>query len=280
VPQGQFVALMGPNGAGKSTLLKSLYGMTTIKGGSIEWQAKNIAGYKSRAILAEGIAFVPQGRCNFPVMTIDEKSANGRLYACGMTSEVGPGLCLRPFSDLKAAPQQRWRATCPVAKAAIAGKWRWASCNGKDYCWSTNPRCVSVRPAAMLPTGLQAEQLVEDVGKSPQAKDTEPRFVTSSIFGRCRTGHRHFQQLLLATGHVPASVFAARFSGSEKGRRHKSRSDFTFVIPQRIGGHCRFSSIVMTGKLQRPCGTKAMPSAGSPATLAAIFLACHSMRRP
>jgi branched-chain amino acid transport system ATP-binding protein len=70
VPQGQFVALMGPNGAGKSTLLKSLYGMTTIKGGSIEWRSKNI--YKPRAILAEGISFVPQGRCNFPVMTIDE----------------------------------------------------------------------------------------------------------------------------------------------------------------------------------------------------------------
>ncbi|WP_349962970.1 ABC transporter ATP-binding protein [Rhizobium sp. ZPR3] len=72
VPSGQFVALMGPNGAGKSTLLKTLYGMTTIKGGSIGWHDKNIAGYKSRAILGEGISFVPQGRCNFPLMTIDE----------------------------------------------------------------------------------------------------------------------------------------------------------------------------------------------------------------
>ena len=66
------MALMGPNGAGKSTLLKTLYGMTTIKEGSISWQGKNIAGYKSRAILGEGISFVPQGRCNFPVMTVDE----------------------------------------------------------------------------------------------------------------------------------------------------------------------------------------------------------------
>ena len=72
VLSGQFVALMGPNGAGKSTLLKSLYGMTTIKGGSISWQDRNIAGYKPRAILGEGISFVPQGRCNFPLMTIDE----------------------------------------------------------------------------------------------------------------------------------------------------------------------------------------------------------------
>ncbi|UFZ02322.1 ABC transporter ATP-binding protein [Bradyrhizobium ontarionense] len=72
VPQGQFVALMGPNGAGKSTLLKTLYGMTTIKGGSVNWQGRDITALKSRAILAEGISWVPQGRCNFPLMTVDE----------------------------------------------------------------------------------------------------------------------------------------------------------------------------------------------------------------
>jgi len=63
---------MGPNGAGKSTLLKTLYGMTTVKGGSINWQGKDISALKSRAILAEGISWVPQGRSNFPVMTVDE----------------------------------------------------------------------------------------------------------------------------------------------------------------------------------------------------------------
>jgi len=72
VPQGQFVALMGPNGAGKSTLLKTLYGLTTVKGGRINWRGKDITAYKSRTILAEGISYVPQGRCNFPVMTVDE----------------------------------------------------------------------------------------------------------------------------------------------------------------------------------------------------------------
>jgi len=72
VSQGQFVALMGPNGAGKSTLLKNLYGLTTIKGGQIHWQGSNIAGLRPHHILAKGISLCPQGRCNFPLMSVDE----------------------------------------------------------------------------------------------------------------------------------------------------------------------------------------------------------------
>jgi branched-chain amino acid transport system ATP-binding protein len=72
VPLGQFVALMGPNGAGKSTLLKTVFGMTTHKGGSIRWDGRDLAGQSPRAVLASGIAFVPQGRCNFPEMSVEE----------------------------------------------------------------------------------------------------------------------------------------------------------------------------------------------------------------
>ena len=72
VGKGEFVALMGPNGAGKSTLLKTLFGQTTIKSGSILWQGGNIAGLRPREILSRGVSYVPQGRCNFPLMTVDE----------------------------------------------------------------------------------------------------------------------------------------------------------------------------------------------------------------
>ncbi|MFT3821667.1 MAG: ABC transporter ATP-binding protein [Rubrivivax sp.] len=72
VKHGEFVALLGPNGAGKSTLLKTLYGMTTHKGGSIRWNGKEIAGAKPRAFLSQGFGYVPQGRCNFPTMSVDE----------------------------------------------------------------------------------------------------------------------------------------------------------------------------------------------------------------
>lgn len=72
IGKGEFVALMGPNGAGKSTLLKTLFGQTTIKHGRIQWQGSNIAGLRPREILARGVSYVPQGRCNFPLMTVDE----------------------------------------------------------------------------------------------------------------------------------------------------------------------------------------------------------------
>ena len=49
IQHGEFVALLGPNGAGKSTLLKSLFGMTTHKGGSIQWKGKDIAGLPPRS---------------------------------------------------------------------------------------------------------------------------------------------------------------------------------------------------------------------------------------
>jgi len=72
VPSGDFVALMGPNGAGKSTLLKTVFGLTTVFAGSMLWNGAELTGQKSKAILASGIAYVPQGRCNFPEMTVDE----------------------------------------------------------------------------------------------------------------------------------------------------------------------------------------------------------------
>ncbi|SLN63284.1 High-affinity branched-chain amino acid transport ATP-binding protein LivF [Aquimixticola soesokkakensis] len=72
IPQGEFVALMGPNGAGKSTLLKTIFGMTTFKGGEINWQGRQIGGLATRAVLGSGISYVPQGRCNFPLMTVQE----------------------------------------------------------------------------------------------------------------------------------------------------------------------------------------------------------------
>ncbi len=72
VTTGDLLAIMGPNGAGKSTLLKALFGIATWQGGSIQLAGQPIEGRRPLEILAAGVAYVPQGRSNFPLMTVTE----------------------------------------------------------------------------------------------------------------------------------------------------------------------------------------------------------------
>jgi branched-chain amino acid transport system ATP-binding protein len=62
--------LIGPNGAGKSTVLKTLFGILTPRSGEVRFQGKVVSGKGPRAMLADGIAFVPQGRNLFPSLTV------------------------------------------------------------------------------------------------------------------------------------------------------------------------------------------------------------------
>ena len=72
VRRGELVAIMGPNGAGKSTLLKALFGLATEHGGTVHLDGRPLHGRRPRERLAAGLAYVPQGRCNFPLMTVTE----------------------------------------------------------------------------------------------------------------------------------------------------------------------------------------------------------------
>jgi len=77
VRQGHVVAIIGANGAGKSTLLKTVFGMLRPQGGSVRLAGEEIAGRQPVEILARGISYVPQGRCNFPAMTVEENLEMG-----------------------------------------------------------------------------------------------------------------------------------------------------------------------------------------------------------
>jgi len=70
--QGEFVCLLGPNGAGKSSILKTLFGLTTWMSGTARFGELELRGKTQRQLLDAGIAYVPQGRCNFPLMTVEE----------------------------------------------------------------------------------------------------------------------------------------------------------------------------------------------------------------
>jgi len=70
VRRGSITLLLGPNGAGKSTVLKTLFGLLKPRQGRILLDGEDISGYTQKALLAKGIAFVPQGRNLFGQLTV------------------------------------------------------------------------------------------------------------------------------------------------------------------------------------------------------------------
>ncbi|RYF76997.1 MAG: ABC transporter ATP-binding protein [Comamonadaceae bacterium] len=72
IASGSITTIIGPNGAGKSTLLKAVYGLNKHFGGTLRFKGEAIERTTPRERLRRGIGFVPQGRCNFPLMTVKE----------------------------------------------------------------------------------------------------------------------------------------------------------------------------------------------------------------
>jgi branched-chain amino acid transport system ATP-binding protein len=75
--QGAITSVIGANGAGKSTLLKTIFGIVRARGGKIVYDERDITDLSSIDILRTGICLVPQGRCNFPNMTVHENLEMG-----------------------------------------------------------------------------------------------------------------------------------------------------------------------------------------------------------
>lgn len=77
VAPGEIVAVMGRNGMGKTTLMKTLMGLVPVRAGSIQVEGADVAGLKSHARVAKGLAYVPQGRMIFSTMTVQENIETG-----------------------------------------------------------------------------------------------------------------------------------------------------------------------------------------------------------
>jgi urea transport system ATP-binding protein len=74
---GEIVALVGRNGMGKSTLMKSLMGVMPARSGRIVVNGNDVSGLPSYRRVAQGLAYVPQGRQIFGTMTVKENIETG-----------------------------------------------------------------------------------------------------------------------------------------------------------------------------------------------------------
>lgn len=68
---------MGRNGMGKTTLMKTLMGIVPTKSGTVTVENAEITALKPHQRVANGIAYVPQGRMIFSSMTVQENVETG-----------------------------------------------------------------------------------------------------------------------------------------------------------------------------------------------------------
>ncbi len=77
VQEGSITCLLGPNGAGKTTLMMTVAGILKAKSGAIAFAGGDISKLAPHAIVARGIALVPENRLVFPGMTVLENLKAG-----------------------------------------------------------------------------------------------------------------------------------------------------------------------------------------------------------
>jgi urea transport system ATP-binding protein len=74
---GEVTALMGRNGVGKTSFLRAVVGEQPIAGGTILFDGKPLGRMAPHERARLGIAYVPQGRDIFPLLTVKENLETG-----------------------------------------------------------------------------------------------------------------------------------------------------------------------------------------------------------
>ena len=74
---GQVTCVMGRNGVGKTSLMRAIVGQQKTSGGKVLWDGDDITHLSPHERARRGIAYVPQGREIFPLMSVEENLRTG-----------------------------------------------------------------------------------------------------------------------------------------------------------------------------------------------------------
>jgi urea transport system ATP-binding protein len=74
---GAVTCLLGRNGVGKTSLLRAITGAHPVSAGAIRWEGADITRLPIHDRARRGIAWVPQGRDIFPLLTVRENLETG-----------------------------------------------------------------------------------------------------------------------------------------------------------------------------------------------------------
>jgi urea transport system ATP-binding protein len=87
---GKVTCVLGRNGVGKTSLLRALIGQHPVSAGTITFEGRDITHLRPVERARRGIAYVPQGREIFPLLTVEENLETGYAPLPRAQREIPP----------------------------------------------------------------------------------------------------------------------------------------------------------------------------------------------
>jgi branched-chain amino acid transport system ATP-binding protein len=106
VKPGEVVGLLGRNGVGKSTTLKSIMGLVRPTEGRITFEGRDIAGLAPHRVAHLGIAYVPEDRRIFKLLSVMENLRTG-LDRPGLTPARREALLEKVYASFPVLGERR-----------------------------------------------------------------------------------------------------------------------------------------------------------------------------
>jgi len=109
VRPGEVVGLLGRNGVGKSTTLKTVMGLVRPSEGTVTFEGKQVGGMAPHHLAHLGIAWVPEDRRIFRLLTVMENLRTG-LERAGMTDAKRQAMLDKVYASFPVLAERRDQA--------------------------------------------------------------------------------------------------------------------------------------------------------------------------
>jgi len=109
VQPGEVVGLLGRNGVGKSTTLKTVMGLVRPSEGTVTFEGKQVGGMAPHHLAHLGIAWVPEDRRIFRLLTVMENLRTG-LERAGMTDGKRQAMLDKVYASFPVLAERRDQA--------------------------------------------------------------------------------------------------------------------------------------------------------------------------
>jgi len=205
VREREIVALLGNNGAGKTTTLKTISGLLAPRQGRVSLEGQPLTGVAPHAVVARGIAHVPEGRRIFNRLTVRENLVMGAF----LRNDTGVADDLQRVFTLFPRLQER---ITQVAGTLSGGEQQMLAI-GRAL--MGRPRLLLLDEPSMGLAPVLVEQIFDTIG-AVNRQGTTILLVEQNAAMALSIAHRGY---VLETGSIVLSGTAAELSENAEVRR-------------------------------------------------------------